>query len=199
MPKVTLECLIVREPYASLIAYGPKRWEFRSYPCRKRTTIGIVASRRRPIPINPAVAKSRSFPRGALLALANISDCRKVNSADLAPFINGRYSKMKLHDVELEVCESPLGEPVEDIVDAANDDRWESYVWQLTSVVPLKNPQPIRSKAYSPWKRLRIDLDSREFDSVQPFVGQSTLDLFAEQENYKSAQRHFHSRNLDAT
>lgn len=199
MPRITLPCLIVREPYASLIAYGPKRWEFRSYPCRKRATLGIVASRRSPIPINPAVAKSHSFPRGALLALANVSNCRRVFSDDLARFINGRYHRLRLHDVEFEVCESPLGEPVADVVNAAADDNWESYAWEFTSVVALKTPRPFHSKATSPWTQVSIDLDSREFDRARPVVGQSTLDLFLEQDHYNDAQIDLQLRSLDAT
>lgn len=35
MDKV-IDCLIVRQPFASLIAYGMKRWEFRTYNCKKR-------------------------------------------------------------------------------------------------------------------------------------------------------------------
>jgi len=38
-------CLIVRQPYASLIAYGCKKWEFRSYNSTKRGTIAIASSR----------------------------------------------------------------------------------------------------------------------------------------------------------
>lgn len=178
MPRVTLDCLIVREPYASLIAYGPKRWELRFHPCKKRATIGIIASRRPPIPINSSVAASHSFPQGALLAIAKLSNCRKVTSQDLLPFINGHYRKVRVHDVEFETCEPPLGEPVDDVIEAANDDDWECYAWQLTSVVSLKKPKPIRSKAHSTWQTVKIDLEPKEFHQGQTCGGQSTLDSF---------------------
>jgi hypothetical protein len=44
-----LPCLLVRQPYASLIAYGRKRWELRSYDTRRRGHILIAASRGKPI------------------------------------------------------------------------------------------------------------------------------------------------------
>lgn len=178
MPKVQLECLVVREPYASLIAYGQKRWEFRCRPCQKRTIIGIVASRRSPIPINPQVAKSRSFPRGALLALARLEDCKRVTADDLVPFINGHYRKMNLHGIDFEVCEPPVGEPVDDVRTAANDDDWECYAWQLASVIRLREPRIIPSRAYSTWQRIKIDIRPDEFVSAQDSGSQAILDSY---------------------
>lgn len=178
MTKIQLECLVVREPYASLIAYGQKRWEFRYCPCRKRTTIGIVASRRSPIPINPQVATSRLFPRGALLALARLEDCKRVTADDLTPFINGHYHKMNLHGVDFEVCEPPVGEPVEDVMAAASDDDWECYAWQLTSVLRLKKPKLIRSTAHSTWQSVKISLKPEEFLPTQASDSQSSLDWY---------------------
>src|SRR2546425_522823 len=44
-----LDCLIVQQPYASLIASGFKRWEFRGYETKKTGEIGIAASNSQPL------------------------------------------------------------------------------------------------------------------------------------------------------
>lgn len=178
MPEVQLECLVVREPYASLIAYGQKRWEFRYRPCRKRSMVGIVSSRSSPIPINPQVARSRSFPRGALLAVAKLEDCKRVTAEDLVPFVNGHYRRINLHGIDFEVCEPPIGEPVEDVRAAANDDEWECYAWQLTSVLRLKKPRLIRSRAYSTWQSVNVNLKPDELVPTQASGSQSSLDWY---------------------
>jgi len=61
-----LDCIIVRQPYASLIAYGSKRWEFRSYNCKKRGVICIASSRGKPLKTGDPFLNSISgnFPRG---------------------------------------------------------------------------------------------------------------------------------------
>ena len=81
-----LRCLVVAQPYASLIASGHKRWEFRAYEAKYSGRIGIAAShttpwRTRNFDLNRI---SVGLPRGVVLATADLIDTFFVTSAQFS-------------------------------------------------------------------------------------------------------------------
>ena len=148
----TLNCLLIRQPYASLIAFGRKRWEFRSYYVQKRGTIGIAASPNPPystksIPMNSA---SLDFPRGYLLATAELVNCIFVTASDLRRAMTAPI-ELELHGHKVTTLDSPVGEPEEDVRSAANSPSWESYAWEFENVHPLDSQILVTSRTRSTW------------------------------------------------
>ena len=80
-----MQCLIIRQPYASLIAFGKKRWEFRGYDTKKHGLIGIAASHNEPLQtLNEDLNEiAYVFPRGVVLALAELVTSFYVKNEDL--------------------------------------------------------------------------------------------------------------------
>lgn len=156
----SLDCLLVQQPYASLIAFGKKRWEFRSYETKKRGVIGISAS-----PSSILLTHNRSlnsasnlFPRGVLLATANIVNCFYATGADLKKAMT-ELIKINVHGHEIYTLDSPIGEPLEDVQLAADSDSWESYVWELNEVKPVITQIPVIKKFRSTW--VKVDYKDR--------------------------------------
>ncbi len=156
-----LNCLLVQQPYASLIAFGRKRWEFRSYETRKRGKIGIAASPSSVLgTMSPSLNRiSHVFPRGVLLATANLVNCFYITAADLKKAMTEPV-KLKIHGHEVTTLDLPIGEPKEDVEEAANSSDWESYVWQLEEIKPVSNPIEIVRKSRSTWAL--VDFDNGE-------------------------------------
>lgn len=151
-------CLIIRQPYASLIAYGCKRWEFRSYNCTKRGRIAIASSRGRPLKtanqkLNEA---AKHFPRGVTLATANLVNTFCITNEDIKKSFIGT-AQVRIHDKKFIVAKEPLGEPIEDIKLTIEDPKWTSYVWELDDVVALSTPINTCKKSNSPWSTVEID------------------------------------------
>jgi hypothetical protein len=155
----TLSCLLIQQPYASLIAFGRKRWEFRSYEIKKRGTIGIAASPSSVLStLNPSLNQvSHLFPRGSLLATAKIVNCFYATGSDLKKAMSAPVI-LSIHGQEVTTLDSPIGEPKEDVEAAANSSTWESYVWELEGVTPVPNPVRIEKKSRSTW--VSIDFQS---------------------------------------
>lgn len=152
-----LNCLLIQQPYASLIAFGRKRWEFRSYETKKRGGIGIAASpssvlRTKSASLN---AVSHLFPRGVLLATANLVNCFYVTSADLKKTVTEPV-QVNIHGHNLFTLDYPIGEPKEDVESAANSKYWESYVWELDDVKTLSNPINVIKKSRSTWALVKL-------------------------------------------
>jgi hypothetical protein len=150
-----LDCLLVQQPYASLIAFGKKCWEFRSYETKKRGLIGIAAS-----PSSVLLTRSSSlnsvshlFPRGVLLATANIVNCFYVTGADLKKAMKEPI-KINLHGHEISTLDSPIGEPLEDVRFAAESDSWESFVWELSEIRPINTQIPVIKESRSTWVKI---------------------------------------------
>lgn len=148
----SLNCLLIQQPYASLIVFGKKRWEFRSYETRKRGRIGIAAS-----PSSVLTTKSKSlntvshlFPRGVLLGTANLVNCFYVTASDLKKAMTNPVA-INIHGHEVLTLDSPIGEPMEDVEEAVSSNYWESYVWRLEDIKPLSNPISIVRKSRSTW------------------------------------------------
>ena len=148
----SLNCLLVQQPYASLIVFGKKRWEFRSYETRKRGRIGIAAS-----PSSVLTTKSKSlnavshsFPRGVVLGTANLVNCFYVTAADLKKAMTEPVT-IHLHGHEFLTLDCPIGEPIEDVKEAVNSNYWESYAWQLEDIKQLPNQINIVRRSRSTW------------------------------------------------
>jgi hypothetical protein len=147
-----LSCLLIQQPYASLIAYGRKRWEFRSYEIKKRGTIGIAASPSSVLgTLSPSLNRvSHLFPRGILLATARVVNCFYITSSDLKKAMTEPVT-LEIHGHEVSTLDSPIGEPKEDVESAANSGNWESFVWELDDVRTTRNSIPIDRKSRSTW------------------------------------------------
>jgi hypothetical protein len=93
---------------------------------------------------------SYSFPRGVLLATAKIVNCFYITGSDLKKAIKEQV-KVNLHGHEISTLDSPIGEPLEDVRLAADSDSWESYVWELNEVKPVKSQVPVTKNSRSTW------------------------------------------------
>lgn len=151
-----LHCLIIRQPYASLIAFGHKRWEFRSYNCRVRGTIGIASSHNPPLrTLNEDLNKiSPLFPRGVVLAVAKFDKTFFVSNDDLRAKAK-RTAKTTIHGHELVTFAEPIGEPLEDVEVAISNPNWVAHAWCLKEVRPLKKFISFERSKRSTW----VDLD----------------------------------------
>lgn len=147
-----LDCLIVRQPYASLIAYGLKRWEFRGYDTKKTGRIGLAASNTAPLETRSKELNSilHTLPLGVVLATAELSDSFFVTSSDLKKFISEPVV-VNLHGHLVKTLGEPIGEPIEDVLAATANPRWESFCWLLENVNLLQNPIPFKRLSRSTW------------------------------------------------
>jgi len=145
-----LPCLLVRQPYASLIAFGRKRWEFRSYNVRKRGNILIAASRGRPIKTGDETLNraATSFPRGVLLASARLIQSQPVTANDIKKTVTGAV-KTRIGEFEFWTADAPLGEPLVDLEMIPS--TWHSYAWQFRDVQPMAEPIPLTRRSCSSW------------------------------------------------
>lgn len=91
MTRENMKCLIIRQPYASLVAYGHKKWEFRSYNTRFRGRIGIASSRGKPLKTSNEELNihAKSFPRGTILATAELESSFPATNSDLKAAFKG--------------------------------------------------------------------------------------------------------------
>lgn len=153
-----MDCLLVQQPYASLIIFGNKRWEFRSYEVKKRGTIGIAAS-----PSSVLRTRNRelnivapSFPRGFLIGTANLVNCFYATGADLKR-VMGETVKVSLHGHDLLTLGPPIGEPREDVSFAADSATWKSFVWEFEDVKSLPSSIPVTKNQRSTWVKVNLE------------------------------------------
>lgn len=151
-----MPCLIVRQPYASLIAFGKKRWEFRSYSTRKRGDILIAASRGKPIETSDETLNgaAKSFPRGVLLASARLTQSKLVTAFEIKK-IGKNAVKTRIGDLEFLTADAPVGEPLVDL--QALSPKWCCYAWHLDDVKSFSEPIPLDQRPCSPWTRVAIE------------------------------------------
>lgn len=155
---ILLRCLMVQQPYASLIAFGRKRWEFRSYETDKRGKIGIGASPSPSLLTKNADlnAVSGMFPKGVLLATADLTNCFFVTASDLRKARN-ELVHLTIHGRDILTLDSPLGEPQEDVDLAIRSNTWESFAWGLENVRPIATPVAVEKRSRSTW--VSVDYD----------------------------------------
>jgi hypothetical protein len=171
MDKV-IDCLIVRQPFASLIAYGMKRWEFRTYDCKKRGLIGIGSSRGNPLKTGDPYLNSisRSFPRGVALATAVLTDSFEANNEYLMREIKGQDT-VTIHKHLFKVASAPIGEPMSDIMEAAKDKKWKMFIWVLKDVRPFKTFVPLQNNATgSTWTKITLENAGDSSESLDSFL-----------------------------
>lgn len=152
-----LDCLILRQPYASLVAFGKKRWEFRRYDTKKRGTIGIAASHREPW-ISSSSELNRILhlmPKGQVLATAELVTSFYVTWNDLQRN-RGQPIRLILHGNEITTLEEPIGEPPEDVDNAIQSQRWESFAWLFENVKQLENAIPFSRNSRSTWTKITL-------------------------------------------
>lgn len=152
----SMSCLIVRQPYASLIAFGRKRWEFRSRNARKRGTVVIASSRSRPVETGDEMLNkaAKSFPRGALLASARLVQSSLVTAYDVKKAAKVAV-KTRIGSFEFWTADAPVGEPLMDL--QALPSTWRCYAWQFDDVNPLTRPIPLAKMTYSSWTTISAD------------------------------------------
>jgi hypothetical protein len=146
----TLPCLIVRQPYASLIAYGRKRWEFRSYNSNRRGRILIASSRGQPLLTSNSMLNkaATSFPRGALLASADLVNSELVTAQRIRQLAEPSVTS-RIGNFEFLTADSPIGEPLTDVESIPL--HWRCYAWELNDVRPFVEPVPMTKPSCSPW------------------------------------------------
>lgn len=122
-----MRVLTLREPWASLIAYGPKRIETRSWRTHYRGELYIHAGARKVNQADPRILAllellpGREPAYGLVLCRCNLVDCVEMDQAFLAG----------LHD------------PVERMCGEYAPGRW---AWLLKDVEPLAVPFPAKGK-----------------------------------------------------
>jgi hypothetical protein len=153
----TLNCLIVAQPYASLIAQGYKRWEFRNYSSKVTGKIGIAASNGKPWSTrNFRLNRIAPFlPRGAVLATAELTTSLYVTSADLQKKTTEPV-EIDLKGHKIKTYGEPIGEPLEDVNNAIAARNWRSYAWVLKDVELLEKPIPFIRSGRSTWVTVEI-------------------------------------------
>lgn len=159
-----LDCLIIQQPYASLIAFGKKRWEFRSYDCKKRGKIGIAASTAPALrTLNSELNKIAGLlPRGVVLAIGDLTNSFFVTVDDLKRNL-ALDVKINLHTHEITTIDQPIGEPRQDVERAIQSLTWESYAWQIENVRALKAPIPYFRESRSTWVKVDISEDMETY------------------------------------
>jgi len=170
--KRVVDCLIVRQPHASLIAYGAKRWEFRTYDCKKRGLICISSSRGNPLKTGDSYLNSvsKSFPRGFALATAVLADSFEANNEYLRRGIQGEESMM-IHRHVFRVASAPIGEPISDVIKSAKDKKWNMFIWVLKDVHPLKNAIPLPNNVTgSTWTKITLEKDADSSENLDSFL-----------------------------
>ena len=145
-------CLLVRQPYASLIAYGLKRAEFRKYPTKIRGPIGIAASKGASLKTQTESLNgvSNSWPRGVVLAKATLVRTEFWDITRLRECIKPQR-EISVHNTKISIYDSPLGEPVEDVDAAIKTYSWQSWAWILDNVVALDHPVQYSHSGRSTW------------------------------------------------
>lgn len=121
MPAYYGKAWSLREPWASLVAYGPKRIETRSWPTRYRGPLYIHASQKKMPQADPHVRKllellpGREPAYGLVLCKCVLTDCRPMDEEFLRS----------------------LRDPVERLCGEYAPGRW---AWLLEQVEPLAEP-----------------------------------------------------------
>lgn len=160
-----MRCLLVRQPYASLISQGFKRIEFRSRDCKIRESVIIASSKGPSIKTKDPDMNliSDELPKGKLLSLVNIESSSFLTHEDLKGMLNG--SKIVcINKKNICIANEPLGEPILDIIDAINNRNWWAYGWNLSALKIFDSPIEYSSKAYGSWVNLN-KTDSINIDS----------------------------------
>lgn len=151
-----IPCLIVVQPYASLIVHGQKRWEFRTYDPKKTGKIGIAASNAPPWHTrNTALNRvSQSLPRGVVLGTADLVSSFFVTSDDLKKRITDPIEIM-LQGQKITTYAEPIGEPIEDVDSAINAKSWNRFAWVLDNIQAMEHPILFQRMGRSTW----VDVD----------------------------------------
>jgi hypothetical protein len=157
-----LECLIIRQPYASLIAFGHKRWEFRKSDSKKRGLIGIAASPNEPLPTKNQALNNimHKLPRGVVLATAKMATSFFVTAADLKSHITNQ-TIVDLHGYQIQTVLEPIGEPLSEIDFAIKSSGWQRYAWLIEDVVPLQQPVLLGKLERSTWLTMEVPTDGK--------------------------------------
>jgi hypothetical protein len=139
-----VKALTLTQPWATLVAIGAKQWETRSWATDYRGPLAIHAAKGFPrdaialcftqpferVLLSAGIRKPADLPRGAVIAIANLIDCRHT-TPDL---IDGDWIR-GLSDQE----------------DAFGDFSPGRYGWRLQIVTVFPEPIPARG-ALSLWE-----------------------------------------------
>lgn len=133
-----MKVITIRQPWATLIALGEKRFETRSWRTKYREKIAIHAGKNidkaacQQEPIRSVLAKhgynSENLPTGVILATCKLSDCLKVTeNLAMAAFLDNH-------------------EMVTDNEYYFGDFSEGRYAWELQDIQALKNSIPAKGQ-----------------------------------------------------
>jgi len=147
-----LKCLIIRQPYASLIVHGVKRWEFRGYHTSFLGRIGVAAGRGPPLKtLSSALNRiSTDLPRGLVIGTGRLVSSR-VCTREMLSNYSHRIIELDLLGTRLTLVDKPIGEPLEDVKAAIKNKEWRCFAWELADVTPLETPVPYAHFGRSTW------------------------------------------------
>ncbi len=155
--KRALDSLFVQQPYASLIIFGKKRWEFRSYDAKKRGEIGIISSHHNTIQSNDNTLNKavQTFPKGVLLGTAELVNSFFITNRVLKKFIRDVVT-IRIHGNEITTIDSPIGEPLIDVVKASENQNWNSWVWEFENIHPFEDLISVVRSSQSVWQKVEF-------------------------------------------
>lgn len=120
-----MKVLTIKQPWATLIAEGIKKYEFRSWPTKYRGKILIHAGLSYDsLAMKKLFSKDFDYPSGALIAEAQIVDVIKVDEA----------FRQRLQRENAQVYENII-----------TDHTWQGYAFKLANIKKIK-PIEIKGK-----------------------------------------------------
>jgi hypothetical protein len=137
-----MKCISLKQPWATLIILGIKRQEIRTWGTLYRGQLAIHASRRFPeearrlCQVEPFRSIFRKFgfrgecdlPKGAVLGVVQLADCRAIAVQD----------RLTMEQLAYPTFPSPTG--------GGQGRRPGCWVWEFTDPRPLARPLPFRGQ-----------------------------------------------------
>lgn len=162
-----MRCLLVRQPYASLISEGYKKIEFRSRACNIREPIAIAASKGPAFETNDSNLNliSDLLPKGKILSIASLDSSSLLYQKDLRELMTGVITA-NIYEKEVHLASAPLGEPILDIIEVLNDPDWWAYGWSISNLTKIETPIKYTSKAYGSW----INLNHNDLENIESYL-----------------------------
>jgi hypothetical protein len=140
-----MKAISLREPWATLIAHGLKRWETRSWYTSYRGSLAIHATKRRPRwdEINPTIEQAlfdvgyrglAELPLGCVICIVNLVDCEPTDEVVKRTFFQ-------------EIAREPLGRELH-----FGDYTPGRFAWQMDTPILVRDIPARGSQGFWEWK-----------------------------------------------